>query len=90
MITSTTKTIAAAFAVAAALGATTAQAATAKRGDGVRVAGTCSDASTSKLKVKRDNGRLAGRVRGRPESQRRSVDGRAPQGRPRRLPGHAH
>ena len=58
MITSTTKTIAAAFAVAAALGATTAQAATAKHGDGVRVAGTCSDTSTSKLKVKRDNGRL--------------------------------
>jgi hypothetical protein len=58
VITSTTKTIAAAVAVAAALGATTAQAATAKHGDGVRVAGTCSDTSTSKLKVKRDNGRL--------------------------------
>ena len=58
MITSTTKTIAAAFAVAAALGATTAQAATAKNGDGVRVAGTCSDTSASNLKVKRDNGRL--------------------------------
>jgi hypothetical protein len=58
VITSTAKTIAAAFAVAAALGATTAQAASAKNGDGVRVAGTCSDTSTSKLKVKRDNGRL--------------------------------
>jgi hypothetical protein len=58
VITSTTKTIAAAFAVAAALGATTAQAASAKNDDGVRVAGTCSDTSTSKLKVKRDNGRL--------------------------------
>ena len=58
MISSTTKTIAAAFAVAAALGATTAQAASAKGGDGVRVAGTCSDSSTSKLKLKRDNGRL--------------------------------
>ena len=58
MIASTTKTIAAAFVVAAALGATTAQAATAKSGDGVRVAGTCSDTSTSKLKIKHDNGRL--------------------------------
>jgi hypothetical protein len=58
VITSTSKTIVAAFAVAAALGATSAQAATAKHGDGVRVAGTCSDTSTSKLKVKRDNGRL--------------------------------
>jgi hypothetical protein len=58
VISSTTKTIAAAFVVAAALGATTAQAASAKGGDGVRVAGTCSDSSTSKLKLKRDNGRL--------------------------------
>jgi hypothetical protein len=58
VITSTTKTIAAAFAVAAALGATTVQAASAKSGDGVRVAGVCSDTSTSKLKVKRDDGRL--------------------------------
>jgi len=58
VITSATKTIAAAFVVAAALGATTAQAATAKSGDGVRVAGTCSDMSTSKLKIKHDNGRL--------------------------------
>jgi hypothetical protein len=58
VIASTTKTIAAAFVVAAALGATTAQAATAKSGDGVRVVGTCSDTSTSKLKIKHDNGRL--------------------------------
>jgi hypothetical protein len=59
VITSTTKTIAAAIAVAAALGATTvAQAAPAKHGNGVRVAGTCSDTSTSKLKVKHDDGRL--------------------------------
>jgi hypothetical protein len=58
VITTTTKSIAAAFAVAAALGATTAQAAPAKSGDGVRVAGSCSDTSTSKLKLKHDNGRL--------------------------------
>jgi hypothetical protein len=58
VISSTTKTIAAAFAVAAAIGATTVQAASAKSGPGVRVAGTCSDTSSSKLKLKRDNGRL--------------------------------
>jgi hypothetical protein len=58
VISSTTKTIAAAFAVATAIGATTVQAASAKVGDGVRVAGTCTDNSSSKLKVKRDNGRL--------------------------------
>ena len=57
MITRNTS-IAAALVVAAALGATTAQAASAKSRDGVRVAGTCSDTSTSKLKVKRDAGRL--------------------------------
>jgi hypothetical protein len=50
--------IAAALSVAAALGATTAQAASAKSFDGVRAAGTCSDTSTSKLKVKHDAGRL--------------------------------
>jgi hypothetical protein len=58
VISSTTKTIAAAFAVATAIGATTVQSASAKNGDGVRVAGTCSDNSTSKLKVKRDDARL--------------------------------
>ena len=57
MISSTTKTIAAAFAVAAAIGATTVRP-SAKVGDGVRVAGTCTDKSSSKLKVKRDDGRL--------------------------------
>ena len=58
MISSTTKTIAAAFSIAAALGATTVQSASAKGGDGVRVAGKCSVNSTSKLKVKHDNRRL--------------------------------
>jgi hypothetical protein len=58
MINSTTKTIAAAFSIAAALGATTVQSASAKGGDGVRVAGKCSVNSTSKLKVKHDNRRL--------------------------------
>ena len=58
MITTTAKSIAAAFAMAAALGATTAQAASVTSGDDVRVTGSCSNASTSKLKVKRDHGRL--------------------------------
>jgi len=58
MISSATKTIAAAFTIAAALGATTVQSASAKGGDGVRVAGKCSVNSTSKLKVKHDNRRL--------------------------------
>ncbi|HET6173673.1 MAG TPA: hypothetical protein VFD90_13750 [Gaiellales bacterium] len=58
MISNTAKTIAAAFTVAAALGATTVQSASAKSGPGVRIAGTCSETSASKLKVKQDNGRL--------------------------------
>ena len=58
MISSTTKTIAAVFSIAAALGATTVQSASAKSGDGVRVAGKCSVNSTSKLKLKQDNRRL--------------------------------
>lgn len=58
MISTAAKTVTAAIAIAAALGATTVQAASAKSGDGVRVAGTCSDTSSSKLKVKRDDRRL--------------------------------
>jgi 2-methylaconitate cis-trans-isomerase PrpF len=45
-------TVAAAFAVALVPGAA------AKGGDGVRVAGTCSGATSSELKVKHDDGRL--------------------------------
>ena len=59
MISTAAKSVTAALAIAAALGATTVQAASAKSGDGVRVAGTCSDTSSSKLKVKRDDRRLA-------------------------------
>ncbi len=59
MISTAAKSVTAAVAIAAALGATTVQAASAKSGDGVRVAGTCSDTSSSKLKVKRDDRRLA-------------------------------
>jgi hypothetical protein len=58
VISTTAKTVTAALAIAAALGATTVQSASAKSGDGVRIAGTCSDTSTSKLKLKRDDGRL--------------------------------
>jgi hypothetical protein len=58
VISSTTKTVTAAFAIAAALGATTVQSASAKNGDGIRVAGKCSVSSTSKLKVKHDDRRL--------------------------------
>ena len=59
MISTVAKSVTAAVAIAAALGATTVQAASAKSGDGVRVAGTCSDTSSSKLKVKHDDRRLA-------------------------------
>jgi hypothetical protein len=59
VISTVAKSVTAAVAIAAALGATTVQAASAKSGDGLRVAGTCSDASSSKLKVKRDDRRLA-------------------------------
>ena len=58
MIGTTAKTVTATLALTAALAAMTVQSATAKSGDGVRVAGTCSDVSSSKLKVKRDGGRL--------------------------------
>jgi hypothetical protein len=59
VISTVAKSVTAAVAIAAALGATTVQAASAKSGDGVRVAGTCSDTSSSKLKVKHDDRRLA-------------------------------
>ena len=57
MISTVAKSVTAAVAIAAALGATTVQAASAKSLDGVRVAGTCSDTSSSKLKVKHDQNR---------------------------------
>ena len=49
-----------------------APAALAKDGD-VRVAGTCTKASTSKLKLSREDGGHRGRVRGRPEPKRRPL-----------------
>jgi 2-methylaconitate cis-trans-isomerase PrpF len=52
------KTIATACSVAAALAVTAVPSAIAKDGDGVRVAGACSAASSSKLKVKHDDGRI--------------------------------
>jgi hypothetical protein len=58
VISTAVKTATAAIGIAAALGATTVQAASVKSGDAVRVAGTCSDTSSSKLKVKRDNRHL--------------------------------
>lgn len=58
MISKTSKTIGAACIVATALAVAMVPAAGAKGGDGLRVAGTCSDASTSKLKVKHDDGRI--------------------------------
>jgi hypothetical protein len=58
VITTPVKAIATACTVAAALAVTFLPVASAKGGDGVRVAGTCSDSSTSKLKVKHDDGRI--------------------------------
>jgi hypothetical protein len=58
VISTTVKAIGTAATVAAALAVTIVPTAAAKGGDGVRVAGTCSDGSTSKLKVKHDDGRI--------------------------------
>ena len=58
MISTTVKAIGTACTVAAALAVTIVPTAAAKDGDGVRVAGTCSDGSSSKLKVKHDDGRI--------------------------------
>jgi hypothetical protein len=52
------KAIGTACTVAAALAVTIVPTAAAKGGGGIRVAGTCSDGSSSKLKVKHDNGRI--------------------------------
>ena len=60
--------------------------AAAKDGD-VEVAGTCTRATTSKLKLSDEDGAHRGRVRGRPESERRPLDGHPlPQRRARRQP----
>lgn len=58
MIGNTVKTVGAVFTIAAAIAVVAVPAASAKGRDGVRVAGTCGDTSTSKLKVKSDRGRL--------------------------------
>ena len=58
MISTTVKAIGTACTVAAALAVTIVPTAAAKGGDGIRVAGTCSDGSSSKLKVKHDDGRI--------------------------------
>ena len=58
MISNTIKTIGAACTVAAAIAVVVVPTASAKGRDGMRVAGVCDNGSTSKLKVKRDDGRL--------------------------------
>ncbi|MDX6562667.1 MAG: hypothetical protein QOD65_2481, partial [Gaiellales bacterium] len=58
MNSTTVKAIGTACTVAAALAVTIVPTAAAKGGGGIRVAGTCSDGSSSKLKVKHDNGRI--------------------------------
>ena len=58
MITTPVKAVATACTVAAALAVTFVPVAPAKGGDGVRVDGTCSDSSTSKLEAKHDDGRI--------------------------------
>jgi hypothetical protein len=58
MLSTTGKTIGLACTVAAALAVSIAPAASAKGGNGTRVAGVCSASSTSFLKAKQDDGRL--------------------------------
>jgi len=58
VISTTVKAIGTACTVAAALAVTIVPTAAAKGGDGIRVAGTCSDGSSSKLKVKHDDGKI--------------------------------
>ena len=58
MISKTSKAIGTACTVAAALAVTIAPTASAKGGDGIRVPGTCSGATSSELKVKHDDGRI--------------------------------
>ena len=58
MISTTVKAIGTACTVAAALAVTIVPTAAAKGGVGIRVAATCSDGSSSKLKVKHDDGKI--------------------------------
>ena len=58
MISTTVKAIGTACTVAAALAVTMVPTAAAKGDDGIRVAGTCSNGSTSKLEVEHDDGRI--------------------------------
>jgi hypothetical protein len=58
MNSTTVKAIGTACTIAAALAVTIVPTAAAKGGGGIRVAGTCSDGSSAKLKVKHDNGRI--------------------------------
>ena len=58
MISTTFKAIGTACAVAAAVAVTSVPVASAKDDDGIRVAGSCTNGSTSKLKVKHDDGRI--------------------------------
>jgi hypothetical protein len=58
VISTTGKAIGTACTIAAALAVTIVPTAAAKGGDGIRVAGTCDDGSSSKLKVKHDDGRI--------------------------------
>jgi hypothetical protein len=58
MLSTTAKTVGIACTIAAALAVSIAPSASAKGGDGVRVAGVCSSHSTALLKVKHRDGRL--------------------------------
>jgi hypothetical protein len=58
VIGKTFKTIGSACTVAAALAVVAVPTASAKHRDDIRVTGACTDGATSKLKVKRDDGRL--------------------------------
>jgi 2-methylaconitate cis-trans-isomerase PrpF len=58
VISKTSKAIGTACTVVAALAVTIVPTAAAKGGDGIRVPGTCSGATSSELKVKHDDGRI--------------------------------
>ena len=65
--------------------------ASAKGGDGVKVSGVCTKSSTVEAQAEPRGSRHRGRVRGRPESQRRPVEGHAaPQRLARRLDDRDH
>ena len=90
MISTTVKAIGTACTVAAALAVTIVPTAAAKGDDGIRVAGTCSDGSSSKLKVKHDDGRIEAEFEVDQNRNGVAWNVDAPPRRPPRLRGRPH